>query len=259
MKKDIEWLRERLETSRDINRWMIKKSDLSSGTRHHFFGNLAEIEGVLDLLDELDEPEVLSQRWIDEHRKSYTMEDSVEISDLQNLLVPKQGEVDQAYKDGYEKGKEHTFYKGYLEGLADKESEPEKVVAPQFVAEWYEENKKDLEYAIYEISNRVSARDYVELNEMEVWFDDNLNKPTETLIKMKLFGYDIEKEKLYRVEMHGTTDVALLTLEGDEYYFDEPLDYVGERPDIRQEFTESEIKDYDERFWVFAIPVEVAE
>ena len=61
MKKDIEWLRERLETSRDINRWMIKKSDLSSGTRHHFFGNLAEIEGVLDLLDELDEPEVLSQ------------------------------------------------------------------------------------------------------------------------------------------------------------------------------------------------------
>ena len=69
-------------------------------------------------------------------------------------------------------------------------------------------------------------------------------------------GYDIEKEKLYRVEMHGTTDVTLLTLEGNEYYFDEPLDYVGERPNIRQEFTESEIKAFDERFWQFAVKVE---
>lgn len=64
-----------------------------------------------------------------------------------------------------------------------------------------------------------------------------------------------EKEKLYRVEMHGTTDVALLTLEGDEYYFDEALDYVGERPDIRQEFTESEIKAIDGRYWLFAVEV----
>lgn len=143
--------------------------------------------------------------------------------------------------------------------LIDQLDELEKVVIPQFVAEWYEENKKDLEYAIYEISNYVSARDSVKLNEMEVWFDDNSNNPTETLIKMKLFGYDIEKEKLYRVNMHGTTDVALLTLEGDEYYFDEPLDYVGERPDIRQEFTESEIKAIDWRYLAFKVPVEACE
>ena len=75
----------------------------------------------------MSEYEKLDSKWIEEHRKSYTMEDSVEISELQNLLVPKQEEVDRAYKDGYEKGKEHTFYKGYLEGLADKEKEPETV------------------------------------------------------------------------------------------------------------------------------------
>lgn len=84
-------------------------------------------DDISNLINQLDEPEVLSQKWIDEHRKSYTMEDSVEISDLRNLLVPKQEEVDQAYKDGYEKGKQYTFYKGYLEGLADKENEPETV------------------------------------------------------------------------------------------------------------------------------------
>lgn len=40
---------------------------------------------------------------------------------LRNLTSPK-SDVDQAYKDGYETGKQHTYYKGYLEGLADKES-----------------------------------------------------------------------------------------------------------------------------------------
>lgn len=78
-----------------------------------------------------DEPEVLSQEWIDEHLfvlgDKYPWKEAVPVADLQNLLVPKQDEVDRAYKDGYEKGKQHTFYKGYLEGLADKENEPETV------------------------------------------------------------------------------------------------------------------------------------
>ena len=73
-----------------------------------------------------DEPEVLSQEWIDEHAQG-GCDEWVYIEDLQNLLVPKQEEVGRAYKDGYEKGKKYTFYKGYLEGLADKESEPETV------------------------------------------------------------------------------------------------------------------------------------
>ena len=52
------------------------------------------------------------------------------VSDLKQLdetEVLSQEEIDQDYKDGYEKGKQHTFYKGYLEGLADKESiDPER-------------------------------------------------------------------------------------------------------------------------------------
>ena len=89
---------------------------------------------VLEYLDQLDEPEVLSQKWIDEHRTMGIYKDGngrlmsyFALEDLQNLLVPKQEEVDQAYKDGYETGKQHTLYKGYLEGLEDKGSEPETV------------------------------------------------------------------------------------------------------------------------------------
>ena len=55
---------------------------------------------------ELDELEVLSQEWIDKHVETiFDLDEDFEtefikVDDLQNLLVPKQEEVDQAYKDG---------------------------------------------------------------------------------------------------------------------------------------------------------------
>ena len=85
------------------------------------------------LRDELDNQEVLSQEWIDEHKKGMFMDNKgrkknfVWVDDLQGLFVPKQEEVDRAYKDGYEEGKQHGFYKGYREGLANKGGEPETV------------------------------------------------------------------------------------------------------------------------------------
>ena len=78
-------------------------------------------------LKQLDEPEVLSPDWVDKHKYRYDNVELVGVKDLQNLLVPKQEEVDRAYKDGYEKGREHGFYKGYHEGLANKGGEPETV------------------------------------------------------------------------------------------------------------------------------------
>lgn len=80
-------------------------------------------------LNQLEEPEVLSQEWIDKHvETTFDLDEDFEtefikVDDLQNIIVPNQEEVDRVYKDGYEKGKkQHTYYKGYLEGLADKES-----------------------------------------------------------------------------------------------------------------------------------------
>lgn len=91
VKKDIEWaIKEAKET---INGFFDRSS---RGVAQHYEDEL--IASIADIINQLDEPE-----------------------------VPKQEEVNQAYKDGYEKGKQHTFYKGYLEGLADKEKEPETV------------------------------------------------------------------------------------------------------------------------------------
>lgn len=159
MKKDKQWAKDK--ATKEIK-------DLFSISEPNYFDFESTNKAIRGVIDQLDEPEVtldksfdkvaesysmtkeevwrriewfethtevLSQEWIDEHKKSYTMEDSIEISDLQNLLVPKQEEVDLAYKDGYEKGKEYTFYKGYLEGLGDKEKEPETVAS--VIADFY--------------------------------------------------------------------------------------------------------------------------
>ena len=67
---------------------------------------------VLQKLGHLDEPEVLSQEFIDKYKVDYdNWMPAVPIVHLQNLLVPKQEEVDRTYKDGYEKGKQHATEK----------------------------------------------------------------------------------------------------------------------------------------------------
>src|SRR5699024_8898980 len=97
---------------------MWEKSEPNSKNQSHFNGSMATIDKVLDFLSQLDEPEVLSQEWIDDHKvarinnlRKMTMSDVVPVESLENMLVPKQEEVDRAYKDGYEKGKQHATEK----------------------------------------------------------------------------------------------------------------------------------------------------
>lgn len=134
MKKDIEWLKQEIGT--EMIQLEPNRKERWSDVKYQTLRNVAQ------KIDQLDEPEVLSQEWIDDHKvarinnlRKMTTDDVVSVKDLQNLLVPKQEEVDLAYKDGYEKGKEYTFYKGYLEGLGDKEKEPETVAS--VIADFY--------------------------------------------------------------------------------------------------------------------------
>lgn len=77
--------------------------------------------------------------------------------------------------------------------------EPEKPVVPQFVADWYEDNKDEFEYNLYRLCIDFYARKLHE--DLHEWFDNDKNKPIETLILMHKFGYEVEKEKLYTVEL----------------------------------------------------------
>ena len=85
--------------------------------------------------------------------------------------------------------------------------EPQKVVVPQFVADWYEENKDVFEANLYRCAYNIpSAFDSAKLNEFERWFLTAGTKPFQTLVNMHQFGYEVEKEKRYLVKAKGLCD-----------------------------------------------------
>lgn len=97
----------------------------------------------------------------------------------------------------------HKYYAGYKQGKFDGAMEREKVTVPQFVADWYEEHKDNLEYNIWDwmkYNLEPKKRENVIFSR---WLGKTVNNPVETLIKMKLYGYEVKKEKRYRVRIKG--------------------------------------------------------
>ena len=82
--------------------------------------------------------------------------------------------------------------------------EPQKPVVPQFVADWYEENKDSFEANLYRfVYNLTSIFDSAKMNEFERWFLTASTKPFQTLVNMHQFGYEVEKEPKYIVKLKG--------------------------------------------------------
>ena len=91
--------------------------------------------------------------------------------------------------------------------------EPQKVIIPKFVAEWYEKNNDDLNTAIcgaiigaYRKVNGEND-DFLDTFEELVVYEDN---SILILVQMKLFGYEIEQEKLYTVEIPNNGGTLVL-------------------------------------------------
>ena len=76
-----------------------------------------------------------------------------------------------------------------------------KPVVPQFVADFYESIKDDFENKVYELCLQYKHRGDELPQGVAWWFGDSRNKPIETLVMMHKFGYEVEKEKLYTVEI----------------------------------------------------------
>ena len=128
-----------------------------------------------------------------------------------------------------------------------------KVTVPQFVADWYEANKEDFENKVYDLCVQFN-NDNEELNkEVWCWFDCAVNKPFETLVKMKLFGYEVDKEKLYRVELpnpNGDSNRYGLCKVDDRIIIGSFV--FGLNKAINTKLTEAEIKKDFEWAWQFA-------
>ncbi len=88
--------------------------------------------------------------------------------------------------------------------------ESKKVTVPQFVADWYEENKDDFERNLFRSINTISSMyEDEELNEFEDWVIGAYTKPFQTLVNMHQFGYELEKEKRYSVKLKGAVSSYL--------------------------------------------------
>ena len=97
----------------------------------------------------------------------------------------------------YDKGYKYAT-KQHLAMIAELD-EPEKPVVPQFVADWYEENKDDFEMNLYNLCVDFHKRKLPD--DLYEWFNKLIDKPIETLVMMHKFGYEVQKEKLYTVEI----------------------------------------------------------
>lgn len=85
--------------------------------------------------------------------------------------------------------------------------EPQKPVIPQFVAEWYEENKNNLDKNIYDCIVGWGTHS----KEIRDWMRET--SPFQTLVNMHQFGYTVEKEKRYRVKAKGVCFNSCLIFE----------------------------------------------
>ena len=92
-------------------------------------------------------------------------------------------------------------------GLIEQLDEPQPVKVPQFVADWYEENKDDFEGNLYRCAHNIpSTFDGAKLNEFEKWFLTASAKPFQTLVNMHQFGYEVEEEKKYKITLLNRND-----------------------------------------------------
>ena len=92
-----------------------------------------------------------------------------------------------------------TIYTNIIDDL-NQLDEPQKPVVPKFVAEWFEDNKDELDLAIFIAIRELDDEEWPHKTDFENWLDVAKNKTIETLIRMK-DGYEVEKESLYRVKL----------------------------------------------------------
>lgn len=142
----------------------------------------------------------------------------------------------------------------YAEDLYD--SFFEKPVVPQYVADWYEENKGSLDESIWEY---LVNWDDGSWNAFKQWmYPCDSSNAIQTLVNMHQFGYEVEKEPRYTVRVKGVDGYATHlneNLDNHEWFFSSDDDIKGYR--IKHTRKELEEADFG---WVFDCPgVEVKE
>lgn len=122
----------------------------------------------------------------------------------------------------------------HIKEFFDSEFVPE---VPQYVIDWYEENKDNLDYNLW---NFIMDWDEQEPSEFINWFNRS-NEAFKTIVNMKQFGYKIKEEKKYLVKLKGVIDgtkVLKHNMNDDSWY----LGISFESKDLKDIHTKEELE-----------------
>lgn len=129
--------------------------------------------------------------------------------------------------------------------IVRKIDEPEKPIVPQFVADWIEVCKENLGFSLSSAMSHSTSAMKAQPNKVQGWF--NLKNNQETFAKAWLYGYEVEKEKLYTVkfvnEDFGKMYIGIFKKFNKLGISSLPLN----DDEIKSWFTEDELKRF--KFW----------
>ena len=184
----------------------------------NIFGNECEyvkIDFVIELASELDEPQPLKLKDIISRMKQlFPLSRSEWIDEILKEFGEEFGSI--KYRSGYEQGKLEGAWVGNQLKDADKiRQELNKPVVKQFVADWYEEHKDNLEFNIFDYVYQFDQNAGFDFKD---WFDDFNTKPIQTLVNMHQFGYEVEEEKRYIVSLKNGQPLVKAPLGGNFYF-----------------------------------------
>ena len=212
---------------------------------------LTSVDFVLKDLRSLDEPEPLPFKLKDVVGRIRGFDPTTQTIWLNTILKELGGDYgSMKYRSGYEQGKLEGAWVGNQLKDADKiRRELNKPVVPQFVADWYEENKDSFEANLYRfVCNLTLIFNGAKINEFVRWFLTAGTKPFQTLINMHQFGYEVEEEPKYRISMpkaRNHKNHAQFLCEKDGKIF-----WCGEWYPFRTKFTRKQLEEANFG-WVF--------
>lgn len=123
--------------------------------------------------------------------------------------------------------------------LDQLEKVTESVVVDKFIADWYEKHKDCLDYYIWEWNRLNCVKETEEGRKFYLWLNDASNKPVETLVKMKLYGYKVKEEIKYNVKVVETKQILYKSDEGAKF-----VDVYNTTQHKKYEFTKEELNRY---------------
>ncbi|HAP2552159.1 TPA: DUF1642 domain-containing protein [Listeria monocytogenes] len=127
---------------------------------------------------------------------------------------------------------------------------------PKLVGDFLENHSKEDGHTLHDLlCDLLTSRDSLDENVYD-WIMENNNENGELLARAWLDGYEVEQELLYYIKVidsyFGYINLNLKTGAHTTSTNEEPVGF-------KTKFTEQEIKELDERYWQFRVPVEEAE